>query len=271
MLIQLAKDGIFPITRDKAGNPLEKLPASGFTFPGTIQGEGKLNGIPSLFIRLAGCNLHCCWQTPEGVVECDTAYAAFKIKDSFRLPIADIVQIVKHNRENIRHIVITGGEPFLQAEGVTLLCRKLKQEAPLHITVETNGTLFDKACAAEIDFFSISPKLTGSIPPSPYDHQHDATRINLKNIQSFITHARENEKDFQLKFVYSAEQDIEEIKELLTQLTDWQNEDILLMPMGATPQELERTIPKTLEHCIRYGWRYCDRLHISLFGNRQGV
>ncbi|MCR9012463.1 7-carboxy-7-deazaguanine synthase QueE [Gabonibacter chumensis] len=271
MFIQLAKDGIFPITRDKAGNPLKKLPASGFTFPGTIQGEGKLNGIPSLFIRLAGCNLHCCWQTPEGVVECDTAYAAFKIEESFRLPVPDIIRIVKHNRENIRHIIITGGEPFLQAEGVLMLCRELKKENPFHITVETNGTLFNEACAAEIDFFSISPKLASSTPPSPHDRRHSTTRINLGNIQSFITHARQYGKDFQLKFVYSSEHDAEEIKKILTQLTDWRNEDILLMPMGATPEELQRTIPKTLEHCIRNGWRYCDRLHLSLFGNKQGV
>jgi 7-carboxy-7-deazaguanine synthase len=45
----------------------------------------------------------------------------------------------------------------------------------------------------------------------------------------------------------------------------------LLMPMGATPEELNLSIPKTLEHCIRNGWRFCDRLHISLFGNKQGV
>ena len=62
-----------------------------------------------------------------------------------------------------------------------------------------------------------------------------------------------------------------EIQALLRQLDGWANEDILLMPMGATPEELNLSIPKTLEHCIRNGWRFCDRLHISLFGNKQGV
>ena len=52
-MLHLAKDGIFPITKDKDGKLLKELPASGLHVAGTIQGEGKLNGVPSLFIRLA--------------------------------------------------------------------------------------------------------------------------------------------------------------------------------------------------------------------------
>ena len=98
-MLHLAKDGIFPITKDKDGKLLKELPASGLHVAGTIQGEGKLNGIPSLFIRLAGCNLHCTWKTLAGnTCECDTAYAAFKVENSFSLPIKEIVQIIGHNR-----------------------------------------------------------------------------------------------------------------------------------------------------------------------------
>lgn len=272
MQLHLAKDGIFPVTKDKNGIPLEQLPASGLHVPGTIQGEGKLNGIPSLFVRLAGCNLHCTWKTPSGATcECDTAYAAFAMQDSYTLPIEDCVQIILQNRGNIDHLVITGGEPLLQAESVGELCRQLKEHVHFHVSVETNATIFDERCAGAIDFFSMSPKLSGSVPPPPHGERHENTRLNTDAIQSFITHALHHGKDFQLKFVYSQDDDIMEIHHLLDQLHQWHNEDILLMPMGTTSEELRLTIPATLEHCIRNGWRYCDRLHISLFGNKQGV
>ena len=47
-MLHLAKDGIFPITKDKDGKLLKELPASGLHVAGTIQGEGKLNGVTSI-------------------------------------------------------------------------------------------------------------------------------------------------------------------------------------------------------------------------------
>lgn len=269
--IILAQDGIFPITQDKNGKKLPQIPASGLNFPGTIQGEGKLNGIPSLFVRLAGCNLHCTWQTNRGTISaCDTAYAAYAVKNSYSLSVEEIYKIVKNNTENIRHLVITGGEPFLQAEALQELCQRLKQDR-YHLTVETNATLFNAALASHIDLFSLSPKLKSSVPPPPFEEKHDRIRLDPVIIRKFIEFARLHHKDFQLKFVYAAEKDIEEIHFLLSQLQDWKNEDILLMPLGSDAIELRLNAQKTLEHCIRNGWRYCDRLHISLFGSKQGV
>ena len=272
MQLYLSKDGIFPITQDERGKPLPYQPASGFSFPGTIQGEGKLNGIPSLFIRLAGCNLHCIWHTANGTIcECDTTYASFRMKDTFSIEIARVCRIIAQNRGSIQHLVITGGEPFLQASALVEFCRQIKEIYPFHITVETNATIYNEALADNIDLFSLSPKLASSSPPAPYDQFHNSTRCNIEIIQAFLTHAIDHQKDFQLKFVYSEERDIDEIKIILSNLQGWKNEDILLMPMGVTYSELQQSIPHVLAHCIQNGWRYCDRLHLSLFGNKPGV
>lgn len=272
-MITLAKDGIFPITKDEHGKTLAELPASGFSFPGTIQGEGKLNGIPSLFVRVAGCNLHCCWTTDAGTESpCDTAHAAYSVTESTTCGTVKIAHIIEQNRGNMSHLVITGGEPFLQSKELTVLCKQLKACFPYHITVETNATLYNEELATQIDFFSLSPKLATSTPKQEaYAKAHRTLRINIPCIQSFITHARRNNKDFQLKFVYAGEHDIEEIEHILQQLTDWENDDILLMPLGANAEELRNNTMATLRHCITHGWRYCDRLHISLFGAKHGV
>lgn len=262
----LAKDGIFPITRDKQGNLLTEQPASGLRIPGTIQGEGKLNGIPSLFIRLAGCNLHCGWQTEDGRFSpCDTAYAAYTIQDSHTMEVEDICQTIVCNSTSIRHIVITGGEPLLQKEELKILCSRLKQIGNFHITLETNATLYNHEVVKNIDFFSLSPKLSSS------HFRQKVVTINPICIQQFINHAKEQQKDFQLKFVYARESDIAEIKALLSQLTGWQPEDVLLMPLGEHAEMLRMNTHQTLEHCIRNGWRFCERLHISLFGDKAGV
>lgn len=262
----LAKDGIFPITKDKQGNLLPTQPASGLNIPGTIQGEGKLSGIPSLFIRLAGCNLHCNWQTDDGRLSpCDTAYAAYAVHGAYTMEIDDICQTVARNCAFLRHIVITGGEPLLQKEELKVLCYKLKQIKDFHITIETNATLYDSEVAEYIDFFSLSPKLSSS------QFGQNAVAPRPACIQQFINHAQKCQKDFQLKFVYARESDITEIKTLLSQLENWQQEDILLMPLGANSEMLRINTDKTLEHCIRNGWRFCERLHISLFGDKPGV
>lgn len=262
----LAKDGIFPITVDRQGRPLPEQPASRLDIPGTIQGEGKLNGIPSLFIRLAGCNLHCGWKTDDGHFSpCDTAYAAYDVQGAYNMEVEDICQTVVRNSGNLRHLVITGGEPLLQNKELKVLCSKLKEEGDFHITLETNATIYDEEVAEHLDFFSLSPKLSSSHPG-----QHKIS-VYPDRIQSFITHARKYRKDFQLKFVYAKESDIPEIKELLSRLEDWRQEDILLMPLGTNAEMLRTNTHRTLEHCIRNGWRFCERLHISVFGDKPGV
>jgi 7-carboxy-7-deazaguanine synthase len=93
----------------------------------SLQGEGKNQGKPCLFIRLAGCNLHCRW--------CDTTYAQ---TGGMEMNLDFILEQVW--RINPSYVCITGGEPLQQADELEPLLVSLhKRGTP--IDIETNGTL----------------------------------------------------------------------------------------------------------------------------------
>lgn len=223
----------------------------------SIQGEGKLAGTPSWFVRVSGCNLRCAW--------CDTAYASWAPEGAKRT-IEELLD--EASRSGVRHAVVTGGEPMI-FEDVEALTRGLR-DAGLHVTIETAGTVFrDVAC----DLMSISPKLASSTPRNdPRDPggvwaaRHESRRIDLDALQRFIDAYAER----QLKFVACREDDLAEIESLLARLTGWSAGDVMLMPEGVDVETL-RSRAWVAEACVARGWRYCPRLHIELYGNRRGT
>jgi 7-carboxy-7-deazaguanine synthase len=301
MKITLVRNGVFPITRDKYGKPLRNRPETGYDFPGTLQGEGKLAGIPVLFVRINGCNLRCMWETESGEINiCDTPYSSCYPEDSEEWEIKDIVETIKTNSQFIKHIVISGGEPTTQPIALVQIARQLKQKLGFHTTLETNGIIFIPELMNWIDLFSISPKLSSSEPTAlkarklkkPIDESffrdHKRFRRNIDTIQKYInacmdmgsyyadkpdsTQKRLQSKDFQLKFVISRPSDVDEIKrDFLEHLIFIEPEDIVLMPLGETREFLSKTFFMTAEMAIKNGWRFTPRLHIDLFDNRQGT
>ncbi|WP_462317853.1 7-carboxy-7-deazaguanine synthase QueE [Marinilabilia sp.] len=280
----LANEGVFPITKDQNGQPLKDCPATGMSFSGTIQGEGKLAGVPSLFVRLASCNLRCMWALPNGsLCRCDTPYASFEAEQDLQLDTDVVFNLVKNNIGDLTHVVLTGGEPMLQHKAISVLAKRLKEELKLHLSIETNGTIFADDIARYIDLFSISPKLSNSDPnpeklaryglktSGPLNY-HPQKRKNIEVLQKYVDYCNANGKEMQLKFVVGQKTDYREIKdEFLTPLHDLSPTDIMLMPLGATKDELAVTSKMVLEMAIQNGWRYAPRLHIDLFGPGAGV
>jgi 7-carboxy-7-deazaguanine synthase len=221
----------------------------------SIQGEGKLVGIPSVFVRAAGCNLRCTW--------CDTPYASWNPQGE-NVPVEQIVRLVL--AYPAKHVVLTGGEPMIMPD-LAPLCAALKS-AGRHITIETAGTVY---APVECDLASLSPKLSNSTPTDRdggrFAEAHDRQRLNVPVIQRFLDSA----PDFQLKFVVSDETDMSEINDLLRQLHGWTPADVLLMPEGIDPATLAARAGWIADICKREGFRYCPRLHIELFGNRRGT
>jgi 7-carboxy-7-deazaguanine synthase len=221
----------------------------------SIQGEGKLVGVPSVFVRASGCNLRCVW--------CDTPYASWNPEGEEK-SVAEIVAEVE--KFNCRHVVLTGGEPMIMPE-IAELCAALKGDGH-HLTIETAGTVFENVA---MDLASVSPKLANSTPREreggKFAAAHEKQRLRPEVIQKFIDSAPE----FQLKLVVAEENDLREIDELLRQLRGWQPADVLLMPEGTEASVLAERAGWIAEVCKKTGFRYCPRLHVELFGNVRGT
>lgn len=239
----------------------------------SVQGEGKLAGVPSFFVRLSGCNLRCRW--------CDTPYASWD-PDGSPLPIERIVAAARAS--GVRHAVVTGGEPMMFPRVVELAGALAGPDAGgersgMHVTIETAGTVVPPSGLGGLacDLMSISPKLASSTPrDDPRDPtgawaaRHEERRINLPVLQALLD--RYPSPQHQLKFVVCerVESDVAEIGALLARLRGWQPDDILLMPEGVGPPSPEHKAAMAAA-CVQRGWRYCPRLHIDLFGNTRGT
>lgn len=133
-------------------------------FP-SIQGEGLRQGEPTIFLRLAGCNLRCPF--------CDTKYAWREGRD---MTPGEILSIIKKIRKRFPAgwICVTGGEPMLQ--NLKPLVLSLKKEN-LKIQVETNAVLFQPL---PVDWFTVSPK------PERYAH-HPGFKRRAKEVKIIVT------------------------------------------------------------------------------------
>jgi len=223
----------------------------------SIQGEGRLAGVPSVFVRTSGCNLRCRW--------CDTKYASWD-PEGEELEIGEIVGRV--GEFGCAHVVVTGGEPMV-ARGMHALCADLRRKG-LHITLETAGTVTPEGIAC--DLASLSPKLSNSTPVQgeigePWRDRHERDRWRPDVVREWIRN-----HPFQLKFVMETAADLAEVEGVIAALGEQvKPSDVLLMPQGIDLPTLAARERELVDLCLRRGYRYCPRLHIALFGNRRGT
>jgi 7-carboxy-7-deazaguanine synthase len=223
----------------------------------SLQGEGELTGVPSVFIRTSGCNLRCSW--------CDTPYASWH-PEGQEISEGEILTEVR--KYPARHCVLTGGEPMV-ARQIHELATCLKQEG-YHITIETAGTIVPNGIAC--DLASLSPKLSNSTPDvsaiSPaWVKRHETTRFQPEVLRQWVSCY-----PFQLKFVVSSAEDLPEIEAVVAGIGEsipaWR---IQLMPEGTDSAVLSSRRTDLIALCREKGYRLCDRLHIHLFGNSKGT
>jgi 7-carboxy-7-deazaguanine synthase len=234
----------------------------------SIQGEGVLAGMPSSFVRVAGCNLRCAW--------CDSPATSWA--PTFERRTLD--ELVRLCRRGPRHVVLTGGEPLL-FEGVAVLSRRLVSHGH-HVTIETAGTVWldDLGC----DLVSISPKLAHSRPDpdapvvlgktaGAWSEHHERRRWAPAVVRRLL------QLEWQLKFVVRAhdpsalERDVSEIETMLAELevSESVRDRVLLMPECIDPDRLGQDCATLAPVCERTGFRLGPRLHITAFGHTPGT
>jgi 7-carboxy-7-deazaguanine synthase len=216
----------------------------------SVQGEGSLVGVPSIFVRTSGCNLRCSW--------CDTPYTSWN-PEGEDLSIDEILGRAAEFSA-ARHVVLTGGEPMI-APGIAELSQRFRERG-MHITVETAGTVFTPVAC---DLMSISPKLSNSTPEGVFQAQHERLRLQPEVLRRLMANY-----DYQFKFVIAHDHDVDEARAVATEL-EAPPLKVILMPEGITADVLNARGIWLAELCKQYGFRFSPRLHVHLYGNKRGV
>jgi 7-carboxy-7-deazaguanine synthase len=236
----------------------------------SIQGEGKSLGVPSIFVRTSLCNLHCVWCDTDytwnwentrfpHIFDANPDYKKFVKKDWITVtPIETIAKTIEDLGG--KNIILTGGEPMIQQEGLVVLMQLLKNKSSEYrFETETNGTLmpspdFDNL----IDQYNVSPKLENS---------GNTKRLREKE-KVYRFFAESSKSNF--KFVISSPNDLEEVLHLI-KTYDIAPEKVFLMPEGTTATLLKEKQLWLIEICKKYHFRFSDRLHIQIWGSKKGI
>ncbi|WP_417322514.1 7-carboxy-7-deazaguanine synthase QueE [Erythrobacter aureus] len=227
----------------------------------SVQGEGPSMGMPVSFMRLSRCNLACVW--------CDTAYT-WRFEGDNRPhrdgqtydrkanqvtlgedEVAARIMALGQNR-----LVITGGEPLLQAPALAKLLDLLPD---IGVEIETNGTTkAPPRLDIRIDQFNVSPKLAHSRNPAEL-------ALLPERLDAYATDPRA-----WFKFVIAEPSDLDEVLALRERYR-FRPDHVFLMPEGTDSETLRAREKWLAPLCVEHGFRMSDRLHIHLFGDTRGT
>lgn len=227
----------------------------------SLQGEGPSMGMPVAFMRLSRCNLACAW--------CDTAYTwrfegdnrshrdgvEFDRKaNQVTLELPEIAAQIEALGQ--KRLVITGGEPLLQAGKLAELLALLPD---ISVEIETNGTVAAPArLDIRVDQYNVSPKLA-----------HSGNEAQLALIPERLDAYAADPRAF-FKFVIAEPSDLEEVLALQRRYR-FKPGHVFLMPEGADSATLRNREAWLSELCLKHGFRMSDRLHIHLYGDTRGT
>lgn len=227
----------------------------------SVQGEGPRAGAPVAFVRLSRCNLACVW--------CDTAYTWHFEGDNrphragvtydrpanqVTLPVAEVAERIRALGQ--KRLVVTGGEPILQAGPLAELLEALDD---MTVEIETNGTTrAPPRLDIRIDQYNVSPKLAHSGNPAELALLPERLAAYAADPRAWF------------KFVIASPGDVDEVRALQRSYAIPANR-IFLMPEGTDSATLRARQEWLVPLCLEHGFRLSDRLHIHLFGDTRGT
>jgi 6-pyruvoyltetrahydropterin 2'-reductase len=236
----------------------------------TLEGEGRFVGQPSVFLRLAMCNLTCkgfaSEDSPHG---CDS-YISWSIKNRFSYE--DLNKYFSDNGfvEKLKEgaiLKLTGGEPFLQQKRLYEWVVQFKKtfgfretylgdEPILKIDFETNGTILpdDKWSSVLNATFTTSPKMSNNGDEEKLRYKPEVLKYLISKNACF-------------KFVINNQSDLDELytKYILSTDVLLPKDLIWLMPCCGSRKEHELKAPMVAELCKEHGFNFSPRLHLILW------
>ena len=199
----------------------------------TLQGEGPLAGQPSVFVRLAGCNLRCFW--------CDTDFESSTWKPDLQ-ELLDRIEELRPDKCDL--VVLTGGEPFRQnIAPMVQACL----ERGLRVQIESNGTLW-------VDLPQ-DPRLSiVCSPKTPKLHETTAARITA---MKYVIKAGEQDPEDGLP-VASTQAEGKQARLARPQA----HHQVYLMPLDEQDPVLNaENLRACVESCLRLGYRLTVQGH----------
>ena len=247
----------------------------------SIQGEGRHSYRPSVFVRLRRCNLACVW--------CDTKYTWDKtdkgFDDFFTEPSAGLAKLIRIEKENgvsvqlqleiaealgpragllsateVSNLVFTGGEPLIWKPYIEQVLNDL---LPIFhsVEIETNGTIppLPQTLNARFNIsYNVSPKLFHSGNDPEFTVQLPIWKQFTETGRSYW------------KFVVNSDEqqtrDIELYVITLVTLGGVRKQDIMLMPLGDSVEELTANTPFAMTLAEGLGISTTDRKHVRVWG-----
>ena len=274
----------------------------------SVQGEGRYMGVPSVFLRVFGCNFKCAgFGMPRGELSkeaeelgevahlynryeelplvstgCDS-YASWhpSFKDLSPVLTTDaiverIMEILPHGEWRDEHLVITGGEPLLgwQRAYPDLLDHP-KMQGLKEITFETNGTQ------------KLTPEFASYLHTWAHHHDKDFYREITFSVSAKLPCSGERWEeailptvvcDYEeygtayLKFVIATEQDFADAEcAIAAYRKEGFTGHVYLMPVGGVETVYAMNNRNVALLAMKHGLRYSDRLQVPLFKNEWGT